>query len=337
MPPVGAVPRGVEKAAILLLTLGSEAAAAVFRHLSEGEVRQVSAAIARLRSIPREQAAAVHEEAWQRLTERDGVLVDGERFARQIITAALGGGREVEAGRRNARAGGELLATSLEPVAPAVLAQVLRAEHAQVTAVVLANLRPGKAAEVLAALPEALQPELLQRIAELHAVPEDLLVEVGDVLAGEVQALGRGAERAGVLGAKLAAEILNHAEETVEARVFARLDAEAPAVADTIRTLMFTFEDLLRLDERGMRALLRDIPREELLLALRTASPEMRDKIFGNLSPRAAELIQDDIANMGPVRLRDVERAQAAIVAAARRLDAEQKIMLRSHRDDVVV
>jgi len=229
------------------------------------------------------------------------------------------------------------MATSLEPVAPAVLAQVLRAEHAQVTAVVLANLRPGKAAEVLAALPEELQPELLQRIAELHAVPDDLLVEVGDVLAGEVQGLGRGAERTGVLGAKLAAEILNHAEETVEARVFARLDAEAPAVADTIRTLMFTFEDLLRLDERGMRALLKDIPREELLLALRTASPAMRDKIFGNLSPRAAELIQDDIANMGPVRLKDVERAQAAIVAAARRLDAEQKIMLRSHRDDVVV
>jgi flagellar motor switch protein FliG len=333
---VGALPRGgAEKAAILLLTLGPDAASAVFRHLNEVEVRQVSAAIARLRSIPREQAAAVHEEAWRRLTERDGLLVDGERFARQMIAAALTGERDLDA-ERNARAGGELLAASLEPVPPAVLAQVLGAEHAQVTAVVLANLRPRKAAEVLAALPETLQPELLQRIAELQAVPEDLLAEVGDVLAGEVQGLGRGAERTGFLGAKLAAEILNHADETVEARVFARLETEAPAVADTIRGMMFTFDDLLRLDDRGMQVLLREVARDDLLLALRTASPTMRDKILAALSQRGGEILRDDLANMGPVRLKDVERAQAGIAAVARRLDAERKITLGSNRDDVL-
>src|SRR5947209_14550785 len=125
---------GVEKAAILLTTLGPEAAAAVFRHLSETEVRQLSTAIARLRSIPREQAAAVHEEAWRRLTERDRVLVDGERFARQMIAAALTEGREEPAARRTTHAAGEFLATSLEPVAPAVLAQVLGGEHPQVVA-----------------------------------------------------------------------------------------------------------------------------------------------------------------------------------------------------------
>jgi flagellar motor switch protein FliG len=333
---VATVGGGLEKAAILLLTLGPEASAAVFRHLSETEVRQLSVAIARLRSIPREQAAAVHEEAWRRLSERDGFLVDGERFARQMIAAALTGGREEQAVRRSTHAAGEFLATSLEPVAPAVLAQVLGSEHPQVVALVLANLRPRKAAEVLAALPEPLQPELVQRIAELQAVPEELLAEVGDVLAGQVQGLGRTTERAGFLGAKLAAEILNLADEPLEARIFARLDAAAPGVAETIRALMLTFEDLVRLDDRGMQVLLKDVGRDELMLALRTASPAMRAKIFGNLSQRAAELLQDDVGNMGPVRLKDVERAQAAIVAAARRLDAEERITLASGRDDVI-
>src|SRR6266404_419308 len=132
---------GVEKAAILLATLGPEAAAGVFRHLSEPEVRQLSAAIARLRSIPREQAAAVHEEAWRRLTEREGLLVDGERFARQMIAAALTGAREERPADKAAQPGGEFLAASLDPVAPAALAQVLGREHPQVIALVLANLR----------------------------------------------------------------------------------------------------------------------------------------------------------------------------------------------------
>ncbi len=328
---------GVEKAAILLTTLGPEAAAAVFRHLSEPEVRQLSAAIARLRSIPREQAAAVHEEAWRRLTEREGLLVDGEQFARQMIAAALTGTREERPADKAAQPGGEFLAASLDPVAPAALAQVLGREHPQVIALVLANLRARKAAEVLAALPEDLQPEIAQRIADLQSVPEDLLADVGDVLAGQVQGLGRVAPRAGFLGAKLIADILNVADEAVEARVFAHLEAHAPEVAEAIRGLMLTFEDLLRLDDRGMQVLLKEIGRDDLMLALKTASPAMREKIFGNLPQRTAEILQEDMGVMGPVRLKDVEQAQARIVAAARRLDAEQRITLGAHEGDVVV
>src|SRR5437899_1815888 len=204
---------GVEKAAILLTTLGPEAAAAVFRHLAESEVRQVSAAIARLRTIPREQVARVHEEAWRWLTEREGLLVDGEQFARQMIAAVLTDAREERPSARTSHAGSEFLAVSLDPVAPAALAQVLGREHPQVIALVLANLRARKAAEVLAALPESLQPEIAQRIADLQSVPEDLLAEVGDVLAGQVKGLGRVAPRAGFLGAKLIADILNVVDE----------------------------------------------------------------------------------------------------------------------------
>jgi len=328
---------GVEKAAILLTTLGPEAAAAVFRHLAESEVRQVSAAIARLRTIPREQAARVHEEAWRWLTEREGLLVDGEQFARQMIAAVLTGAREERPSARTSHAGSEFLAVSLDPVAPAALAQVLGREHPQVIALVLANLRARKAAEVLAALPESLQPEIAQRIADLQSVPEDLLAEVGDVLAGQVKGLGRVGPRAGSLGAKLVADILNVADEAVEARIFAHLEAHAPEVAEAVRGLMLTFEDLLRLDDRGLQVLLKEITRDDLMLALKTASTAMRDKIFGNLVQRTVEILQEDMGVMGPVRLKDVEQAQARIVAAARRLDVEQRITLGAHEGDVVV
>jgi flagellar motor switch protein FliG len=328
---------GVEKAAILLTTLGPEAAAAVFRHLSEPEVRQVSAAIARLRSIPREQAAAVHEEAWRRLTERAGLLVDGEQFARQMIAAALTDTRAERPVDRARQAGSEVLAESLDPVAPAALAEVLGREHPQVIALVLANLRARKAAEVLAALREDLQPEIAERIADLQSVPEDLLADVAEVLAGEVQGLGRAAPRAGFLGAKLVADILNAADELVEARVFTHLEQHAPEMAAAVRGLMLTFEDLLRLDDRGMQTLLKEIARDDLLLALKTASPAMREKIFGNLAQRAADILREDLDAMGPVRVKDVEQAQAGIVAAARRLDAEQRITLGAREGDVVV
>src|SRR5437879_658474 len=169
-----------------------------------------------------------------------------------MIAAALTGTREERPSARTSPAGSEFLAASLDPVAPAALAQVLGREHPQVIALVLANLRTRKAAEVLAALPESLQPEIAQRIADLQSVPEDLLAEVSDVLAAQVQGLGRVAPRAGFLGAKLVADILNVADEAVEARIFAHLEAHASEVAEAIRGLMLTLEDLLRLDGRGM-------------------------------------------------------------------------------------
>jgi flagellar motor switch protein FliG len=335
-------PRGLEKAAILLLTLGPEAAAEVFKHLAEEEVRQVSAAIARLRSIPHAHAAAVHEEAWRRLTDRDGLLVDGEQFASQVISDVLSGGRGQLAHpsrdvKRVTQTSGDFLASSLEPVPPAMLAQVLGNEHPQVIAVILANLRAKHAAQVLGALPEALQGEIVHRIAELQSVPEDLLAEVGDALQGLVQGLGRSADRQVAGGAKLAAAIMNVADDTLEARIFTHLDSAAPELAETIRASMFTFEDLVGLDNRGMQVVLKEVAREDLMLALKTASPAMRDKIFGNLSQRAAEILKDDMSTMGPVKLKDVEKAQTNIVGVARRLESEQKITIGGVGGDDVI
>jgi flagellar motor switch protein FliG len=197
-------------------------------------------------------------------------------------------------------------------------------------AFVLSNLQAKQAADVLAKLPEDLGPDILHRISELKDVSPELLDEVGAVLTREVAGLGSagGEPRAGAGGAKRAADIMNLADKTIEQRVFTYLDETAPEVAETIRNLMLTFEDMARLEKRDMQTLLKEVAREDLMLALKTASPALRDKIFANLSKRAAEIMQDDLSQMGPVKLKDVEKAQQNIVAVARRLGEENKITL---------
>jgi len=335
--------RGVEKAAILLLTLGPEAAASVLKQLTEAEVRQLSVAMARVRTIHRPQAAAVHEEAWRWLTAREGFLIDGETFVRGLIAQVSRPGasasmREI-ARPTEAEGGNSQLAQQLESVRPQVVAKVLSGEHPQVIAFVLANLTARQAADVLALLPDELQTDIVQRIGELKSVSSDLLAEVGTVLTGQVQSLGGAAMQSGLQasGAKLAADIMNLVDKGVEARVFSDLDEQVPELAEGIRNLMLTFEDLSRLDNREMQTLLKEVAREDLMLALKTASPTMQEKIFKNVSARAAEILQEDMSTLGPVRLKDVEKAQANIITVARRLAEEQKIQLGGGGDDALV
>lgn len=340
---------GIDKAAILLLTLGPDAAREVMKHLGDGEVRALSSAMARMRSIPRPDAAAVHEEAWRWLTSRSGFLVDGETFVRQLIQA-LGPssrGAQEEAMRELERAkdgeGSPSLGAKLEGVSPTVIAKVMATEHPQVIALVLGQLVPRQAADVLNLLPEDLHADVVRRISELKSVEPELLAEVGAVILGQVQSLGgasattAGRSTRALGGTKLAADIMNLVDKAVESRVFSELDDAVPDVAEQIRNLMLTFEDLARLDNRGMQTLLKEVAREDLMLALKTASPTMQEKIFRNISARAAEILQEDMATMGPVRLKDVEKAQANIITVARRLAEEQKIQLGGGGDDALV
>jgi len=215
---------------------------------------------------------------------------------------------------------------------------VLLDEHPQVIALVIAHLLPRQAAEVLVRLPEELQTDVVHRIAELRAVPDDVLADVGNAIVGQVERLGASAQSgAPTGGAKLAADILNLVGHYAEERILATIEERSPQTADTIRGLMLTFDDLQRLDNRGMQTLLKEVGRDDLLLAMKTASPVMQERILGNLSLRAREIMQEDLVTLGPVRLRDVERAQAAIVLAARRLAEEQKIQLGLFTDDALV
>ncbi len=191
---------------------------------------------------------------------------------------------------------------------------------------------------MLVRLPEELQTDVVHRIAELRAVPDDVLADVGNAIVGQVERLGASAQSgAPTGGAKLAADILNLVGHYAEERILATIEERSPQTADTIRSLMLTFDDLQRLDNRGMQTLLKEVGRDDLLLAMKTASPVMQERILGNLSLRAREIMQEDLVTLGPVRLRDVERAQAAIVLAARRLAEEQKIQLGLFIDDALV
>jgi len=325
---------GLEKAAILLLTLGPEAATSVFKHLTESEVRQLSHVMARTRTIPRLHAAAVHEEAWRRLSNEEALVVDGERFAGQ-----LAGSVQPLALPVPEVADPEFLAASFEGVPPAAFAEVLAREHPQVVALTLAHLRSRQAADVLAALPQDVQADVVHRMLELQEVPVETLSEVRDVLTRQVQQLGSAAAPgASSVATKRVADLMNAVDGGVEERVFAHLESVAPEVAEQVRGLMFTFDDLLRLDNRSMQTVLKEASREDLVLAMKTASAAVRDLIFANMSQRAAEILRDDMSMLGPVKLKDVEKAQAAIVAVVKRLESEQKITIAGGEGgDVVV
>ncbi len=329
---------GVDKAAVLLLSLGPDAATSVLRHLGEAEVRQVSQALARVRALEPEQLERVHEEFGRRL-HASGVAVDGRQFARTVVTNALGDATPASGAvlAELESAGGAALTKILGDLPAAGLARVLAAEHPQIATIVLAHLGAAHASEVLACLPEDLQSDVVERLARLASVPATLVEEVGTALRAQAQALLRPAG-ATCGGPKVVAELMNSADKTIEARVFEQIEARDPELVSTIRNLMFTFEDCIKLDNRSLQTLLKEVAREDLLLALKTASPDLSAKIFANVSSRAAEILREDMASSGPVRLKDVEEAQLRIVAVLRELEAEGKIVVAGQgKGDVLV
>jgi flagellar motor switch protein FliG len=328
---------GVDKAAVLLLSLGPEAATSVLRHLGEAEVRQVSHALARVRSVEPEHLEHVHQEFQERLGAA-GVAVDGKEFARAVVTKALpDGSADILAGLEAVAGGASVLGDALAGAPAAGLARLLSGEHPQIAALVLAHLGASQAGELLGFLPEELQADVVERMARLESVPATLVAEVGATLRAQVQASLRPAgSTAG--GPKAVAQLMNCADKTIEARVFEAMEARDPELVNTIRNLMFTFEDCVKLDNRSLQTLLKEVAREDLLLALKTASPELSAKIFANVSSRAAEILREDMASSGPVRLKDVETAQLKIIGVHRELEAEGKIVVAgSGKDDVVV
>jgi flagellar motor switch protein FliG len=334
---------GADKAAVLLLSLGTEAATAVLRHLGEADVRRVSQALARVRSVEPGQVTQVHREFEQKLGATSGVAVDGREFARTVVGKALADQSSPAAAQRT-----DILA-ALEGAADAELgdmlgslpadrvATLLQTEHPQVASVILAHLGAAQAGAVLGFLPETLQSDLVERMARLESIPPDLVAEIGTVMREQVKDLLRPSGTA-VGGPKAVAEVMNHADKALEGRIFEQLEARDPALAATIRNLMFTFEDCLKLDNRSLQTLLKEVAREDLLLALKTASPALNDKIFSNVSSRAAEILREDMASSGPVKLKDVEAAQLKVVATLRELEAEGKVVVAgSGKDDVLV
>ena len=330
--------KGFEKAAILVNYLGPAASKILMKHMDDGDIRKLLSVMGKFRIVPVSITKKILEEFYEMISESEEYIFSEKSGQKEVIMDAIGEERARGIfGHLNLTTGGSRSLESLELVDAKSLANFLINEHPQTVAVILAHLEPEKKGEVLKRLPETLQAEVVLRMANLDHVAPELIVEVDRVLKQELQNIGT-VEQAALGGVQPVAEMLNVMDKNTETAIMSRIEEKDPILAEEIRKLMFVFEDIIKIDDRGIQTLLKEVPNDKLLLALKTAPQEIKEKIFKNISARAASMLQEDLQNMGPSRLSDVEGAQQEIVNAARRLEAEGKILIaRGGSEDALV
>lgn len=330
--------RGFEKAAILLNYLGPGAAKVLFKNTDDGDIRKLLGTMQKFRIVSVEVTKKVLEEFYEMISESEDYIFSERPTSKETVVDAVGEERARGIlGHMSASGPVQRTLESLELVDSKSLANFLINEHPQTIAVILAHLEPEKKGEVLKRLPEQLQSEVVLRLANLDHVAPELIAEVDRVLKQELATIGT-VEQAALGGVQPVAEMLNVMDKNTETSIMSRIEEKDPILAEEIRKLMFVFEDIVKIDDKGIQTLLKEVPNDKLLLALKTANEEIKNKIFKNISQRAANLLKDDLGNMGPARLSDVEAAQVEIVNAARRLEAEGKILIaRGGSEDSLV
>lgn len=315
-----------EKAALTLLSLGKEAAAQVMQNLSEDEVKALSRAFLSVSHVDRETQLDTSKDFLRMLRASDTLLIDGREFAKDVIASAFGQDKGNALIEYLHGAKKQPIGAVMGNIPEKLLLGFITAEHPQTIAFLMTVMNPDQAAQVLKQMQPETQTDVLIRISNISNVKADVVDEVRDVLQSQLSGDGSAAEDIG--GPKSAADILNFIDRSSEERIIAEIEETFPDLAETIRNLMFTFEDIKKIDDRGVQTVLKDIPREQLVLALKTASPELKELIFRNVSQRAAEMIKEDLEALGPVKLKDVEKSQQAIVDVVRRLEGEGKIVI---------
>lgn len=330
--------RGIDKAAILVNYLGKDAIKVLFNKMDDGDIRKILHLMTKFKIVPVNITKRVLEEFYEMISESEDFIFSDEASNKDNIIAALGEERARGImGGLNISSGSSRTLESLEMVDAKSLSTFLINEHPQTVAVILAHLEPEKKGEVLRRLPESLQAEVVLRMANLDNVDPELISDIDKVLKNQLSSTST-VEQASLGGVQPVAEMLNVMDKNTEQSIMSRLEEKDPLLAEEIRKLMFVFEDIAKIDDRGIQILLKEVPNDKLLLALKTANDEIRNKIFKNISSRAAEMLREDLANMGPARLSDVESAQQEIVNAARRLEAEGKIIIaRGGTEDAMV
>lgn len=330
--------RGVDKAAILVNYIGKDAIKVLFQKMEDGDIRKILHLMTKFKVVPVHITKRVLEEYYEMLSESEDFIFSDQMQSKESIIDALGEERARGIlGGLNINSGSGRTLESLEMVDAKSLSTFLVNEHPQTIAVILAHLEPEKKGEVLRRLPESLQAEVVLRMANLENVDPELIAEIDKVLKHQLSA-SHTVEQASLGGVQPVAEMLNVMDKNSEQSIMSRLEEKDPLLAEEIRKLMFVFEDIAKIDDRGVQILLKEVANDKLLLALKTAHEDIRTKIFKNISSRAAEMLREDLNNMGPARLSDVESAQQEIVNAARRLEAEGKIIIaRGGTEDAMV
>jgi len=313
----------VRKAAVVLLAMGEDASAEVFKHLNEGEIEQIVREIATLGTVPPETAAQVMEEFHSAAVAASSMVFGDEDFPRRVLTRTHGPDAARAIAERVERSAHSRSAFSvLERADPRQVSKFILGEHPQTIALILAHMQPASAAQLIALLPDALRVDVLTRIANLEEISPEVVMRISAVLQKRLESVsGSSREQRG--GVRAVAALFNHLERNVGTPVLEAIETAKPDLAVSIRNLMFVFDDLSRVDDNGIRELVQRADKKALTIALKGASEELRDRIFGNMSKRAAEMMREEMEVMGAIRVREVEKAQQAIVAVARSLEEE--------------
>jgi flagellar motor switch protein FliG len=314
---------GLRKAAIVALMIGEDASASIFKHLSEDEIETLLSEMAALGRVSSKMGEQVLEEFHQTAVAAEHVARGDIEFAKRVLVKSFGpdtARRMIDRVMRAFQSNAGF--ASLERADPQQLSKFILGEHPQTIALILAHLQPANAAQLATLLPEELRVEVLTRMASLEDISPDVVSRISSVIELRLKALG-GPSREQHGGVRAVAELFNRLERTVSTPVLEAIEEARPELAVSIRNLMFVFDDLLHVDDNGMREIIQRADKKGLTIALKGASDEIRQRFFTNMSKRAGEMLKEEMEVLGAVRLRDVEKSQQEVVAIARKLEEE--------------
>jgi flagellar motor switch protein FliG len=320
---------GPKKAAILLLALGEDGAADVMKNLEEAEIQQVGYYMSRFTDVSPEELDIVLEEFYRNSVMADeGVNISSSPdFVKNALTKALGADRAKELSENLGAGEEEAGLEALRYAEPIMIANYIRTEHPQTIALILSYLKNAEqSSAVLRDLPESLQADILYRMAVIESIPPGVISEMNEVLTEEMKTAGSMATSVG--GVEPVAEILNSVDKATETRILSSIEETNPELAEQIRELMFTFEDMALIDAKQMQLVMKDVDQADMVLALKTASDAVKELIFGSMSSRAAEMVREDLENLGPAKLSDVEASQQKIIKVVKKLEEAGTIII---------
>ncbi len=323
---------GYEKAAIFLSAVGEDVAARILRNLDADVIGKISSYMARIKTNDRSEVEDVFLEVSEKI-EAGAIQLGGEEYVKKILTKGLGND---DAEKILEMVEKESPFDSLKWVNPRTLSNFLVTEHPQTIALILCFLEPEQAAEVMLNLPEHLRGDVALRVAETERIPESALEDIEEVLKVQLD-VGKGRESKTFQGTKVIAEILNQCERSTEQSILEKIEEENSEIAEAIRELMLVFDDIEKIDDKGIQMILKEVSTEDLSLALKGASGSLKEKIFSNMSQRAVKILKEEMETKGPVRVSDVEKAQRNIINVARKLEEEGLIVIAGRGKEELV
>ncbi len=327
-----------KKAAAMFILLGEDVASGIMKYLNEGEIEQLSKEISNTGPITADEAEESAEEFYQMLIANRFVSEGGVDYARKVILKTLGAGSAKRIIDRLSSSYASYNAfQSIDRVNPLQLSQFIQHEHPQTIALVLAHLKPRTAAELLESLPEEIQADVSMRMASIEEISPDVISSIAGVLEEKLKPVGSYSDGEGFGGIRAVAEMFNRLDRRQSKVVLEKIDGDKPEIANSIRQLMFIFEDIAGLDDTAMREILQRIDKKTISSALKGTIPELQDMFFRNMSQRAVEILREEMEIMGPIKARDVHSAQQKIVEVVRQLEDEGLLNLGGAADEYVL